>query len=93
MTKTIRQTIVELLKEEALSTRDLAEILDIREKEIFNHLEHIARSVSPKNRLVIKPAQCKKCGFLFKKRSRVTPPSRCPQCKSELIERPRFSIV
>ena len=71
MAKTIRQSIVEMLKQEQLTTFDLAEKLAIKEKEVFGHLEHIIRSLRPKNQLVIKPAQCKSCGFQFKKRSRI----------------------
>ena len=93
MKQTIRQTIVEMLKHKQLSARDLSEILDSKETEIIDHLEHIVRSVRPLNRLTVKPARCKQCGFQFNKRNRIKSPSRCPQCKSELIERPRFFIV
>lgn len=85
--------IVELLQQEQLSALDLSEKLGVKEKEIFEHLEHITRSLRPTKRLVVESAQCKKCGFQFKKRNRIKPPSRCPGCKSELIQRPRFSIV
>jgi hypothetical protein len=91
--KTLRQTFVELLKDEELSALDLSGILAIREKEVFDHLEHISRSLGSRSRLVIKPAQCKKCGFRFRKRTRMSSPSRCPQCKGEFIERPRYSIA
>ncbi|RLF80089.1 transcriptional regulator, partial [Thermococci archaeon] len=40
--------------------------------------------------LLIQPAQCKKCGFIFKPEIRI--PGRCPKCKSEWIEEPRFKI-
>ena len=92
MAKTIRQSIVEMLEQEELTTFDLAEKLAIKEKEVLGHLEHIIRSLRPKNQLVIEPAQCKSCGFQFKKRSRIKSPSRCPQCRSELIQRSRFFI-
>lgn len=92
MTKTIRQTIVALLEQETLSTLDLADILLLKEKEVAEHLEHISRSLRPQKLLVMESARCRKCGFQFKKRSRLSPPSRCPQCKSESIERARLSI-
>lgn len=93
MTKTIRQTIVALLEREALSTLELADILLLKEKEIAEHLEHISRSLRPQRLVMVESARCKKCGFQFKKRSRLSPPSRCPRCKSECIERARLSIV
>ena len=93
MAKTIRQMIIALLEQEKLSALDLSGELGVKEKEIFEHLEHIARSLRPMKRLVVEPAQCRDCDFKFKKRNRIKPPSRCPQCKSECIQRPRFSIL
>jgi predicted Zn-ribbon and HTH transcriptional regulator len=92
MTKTIRQTMVALLEQQALSTLNLADILLLKEKEVADHLEHISRSLRPHKLLVVESARCKKCGFQFKKRTRLNPPSRCPHCKGESIERARFSI-
>ena len=43
-------------------------------------------------KLKIKPAQCKKCSFTFKERSKVKKPGRCPKCKSEWIMAPLFRI-
>jgi len=85
--------IMELLEQKQLSALQLSGELGITEKEIFEHLEHIARSLKPTKRLVVEPAQCRSCGFPFKKRNRMKPPSRCPRCRSEFIQRPRFSIV
>lgn len=93
MAKTTRQMIVELLEQEQLSALDLSGELGVTEKEIFEHLEHIARSLKPTKRLAVEPAQCKSCGFQFKKRNRIKPPSRCPRCRSELIQRPLFCIL
>jgi len=92
MAKTIRQSIIEMLSQEALSTLDLSVKLGIKEKEISYHLEHIRSSIKPK-KFLIKPSYCKNCGFKFAKRDRLTPPSRCPRCKDEYIENPIFSIV
>jgi len=91
MAKTIRQSIIEMLNQEALSTLELSVKLGIKEKDIFYHLEHIKLSIKPK-KILIEPASCKQCGFIFTKRDRLTPPSRCPRCKGEYIENPRFLI-
>ena len=93
MSKTIRQTIVELLRQEELTTLDLAEILGIREREVADHLEHVARSVGATGRLSVEPARCKKCGFSFTKKKQFKTPSRCPECHSQLIEGARFRVV
>ena len=92
MSKTIRQTIVALLEEEALSALDLAEILGIQEKEVADHMEHVARSLYASRTFHVKPAQCRKCGFTFNKKKQFKRPSRCPQCRSELVTGARFSI-
>jgi predicted Zn-ribbon and HTH transcriptional regulator len=91
MVKTVRQSIIEMLSQETLSAIELSEKLGIKEKEIFFHLEHIKVSIKPK-KILIESSYCKKCGFVFTKRDRFTPPSRCPRCKDEYIETPRFSI-
>lgn len=92
MSKTVRQTIIELLRQQALTAWDLAEILGIKEREVAEHLEHVARSVSCTGKIRVEPARCKQCGFVFTKRKQFKSPSRCPQCRSQQVERPRFSI-
>ena len=43
-------------------------------------------------KLKINPAYCRKCNFVFKERSKISKPSKCPRCKSEWIEAQMFSI-
>jgi predicted Zn-ribbon and HTH transcriptional regulator len=88
---TIRKEIADLLEKEPLDLREISQILRIREKEVLDHLQHIARSVHPR-KLTMEPAACLHCGFVFKKRERFSTPSRCPLCKSESISPPRYRI-
>ena len=90
--KTIRQEMADILLDAKMTSLELSQALSVKEKEVVNRLEHIARSVVKGKRFVVEPALCKKCGFLFKKRKRFTIPGRCPVCKGESIERPRFGI-
>jgi predicted Zn-ribbon and HTH transcriptional regulator len=90
---TIRQLIKELLLEEALSSLELSQRLSLPEKEVLDHLTHIARAPGPGYRFQITPAICNNCGFAFRKRERLTMPSRCPICHHESIRRPRFALV
>lgn len=90
---TPRQAIKELLQEETLSSLELSRLLSLPEKEVLEHLEHIARAPGPGLRFLLIPAECKHCGFVFKKRERLTTPSRCPLCHHESIRRPRFVLV
>jgi len=89
---TIRKEIASLLEKESLDLREISQTLRIREKEVLDHLQHIARSVHPR-KLTMDPATCLQCGFVFKKRERFSTPSRCPICKSESVTPPRYQIT
>jgi transcriptional regulator len=91
--QTLRQLIKELLLEESLSSLELSQRLSVSEKDILDHLTHIARAPGPGWQFQKTPAVCKNCGFAFKKRERLTIPSRCPICHHESIRRPRFALV
>jgi len=92
--ETLRQEIISLLQRgNPVSMRDISQELSISEKEVNAHLEHISRTMHHKGkRLVITPARCSKCGFAFRKRSRLKKPSRCPLCRSESIEEPLYAV-
>ncbi len=91
MKSTLRKEIAEALEHETLDLREISKRFGIREREALDHLGHIARSARPK-RLVMDPATCQRCGFIFKKRERFSAPSRCPICRSESIAPPRYMI-
>ena len=91
--QTIRHQMIELLKEEEMTAIELSQTLRIPEKEVYEHLPHVSRSVSSRGeRLVIHPAMCLKCGYVFKDRRRFTRPGRCPRCKESHLQRPAFQI-
>ena len=76
-----------------MNARDLSRQVGIAEKEVYGHLEHIARSLPLQGkRLVTRPSQCLACGYVFKKRSRLTRPGRCPRCRKSHLTRPAFRI-
>jgi predicted Zn-ribbon and HTH transcriptional regulator len=89
---TLRKKIAEALRRERLDLREISQLFGIKEREVLDHLQHIAKSAYPK-RLTMEPAHCKQCGFSFKKRTRLNTPGRCPLCKSESISPPRFQII
>ncbi len=92
--QTIRQKMISLLSQQVCSARELSQMLGIQEKEVYLHLSHIARSVVSRRRsLVVIPSQCLVCGYVFHKRKRLTRPGRCPLCKGERIEEPRYQVV
>jgi predicted Zn-ribbon and HTH transcriptional regulator len=90
---TVRRRILAELEDGPLSSRDLSGLVGIPEKEVAIHLEHIRQSLHRiGTRIVVRPAECVKCGFVFDKRGRLTRPSRCPVCRSESIHPPLFSL-
>ncbi len=92
MVQTLRKDIAEALAREPMDLRDISQRFGIKEKDVIEHLQHIAKSTRGK-RLKMEPAYCRECDFSFKKRDRLNTPSRCPRCKSESIVPPRFQIV
>jgi predicted Zn-ribbon and HTH transcriptional regulator len=92
-TGTIRQQIFDLLCRHTLDSRALSQQLSVAEKEVLTHLPHLARSAKSKGkRLIIHPANCQKCHFIFRDRSRFTKPGRCPRCKGTHLTPPLFSL-
>lgn len=92
--KTQRQQIIELLKHNELSAREISALLGIKEKDVCVHLTHIERSVSARGEKIhIRASRCRKCGYVFKDRRRFTRPGRCPRCKGSYIEEPVFKIL
>jgi hypothetical protein len=91
--KTIRKEIILLLVDKEMNAKEISSVVGIGEKEVYTHLSHIARSVKhQRKKLIIKPAECLGCGYVFEKRKRFTRPSRCPICKSEHIQNPMYRI-
>ncbi len=91
--QTIRQQIIEFLSNKEMGGKELSQSVGIREKEVYDHLSHIARSVNARRKkLIIIPSRCLECGYIFEDRKRYSPPSRCPRCKSEHIQDPTYRV-
>ena len=91
--KTIRKEMILLLEHKEMDAREISSAVGVREKEVYTHLNHISRSIKHQGKkLIIKPAECLGCGYVFEKRKRFTRPSRCPICKSEHIRNPMYRI-
>ena len=90
---TIRQHIIDLLTQREMNATELSQDLGIREKEVYEHLPHISRSVAAQGKmLVILPSQCLSCGYVFEERKRFTRPSRCARCRGTHLQRPAYVI-
>jgi hypothetical protein len=90
---TIRERMRAVLREGPATARDLSRRLGVPEREIADHLEHLARSLRHgSERLVMEPPACLACGFAFRGRTRPRRPSHCPRCRSRRITLPRFHV-
>ncbi len=90
---TRREQIIEILKQTPQTVTQLANFFQLKPKDIETDLEHIKKSVKAKNlKLIIEPTYCEKCNFIFKERSRIRKPGKCPKCNSESISEPVFYI-
>jgi predicted Zn-ribbon and HTH transcriptional regulator len=91
--QTLRRHIMTFLREQERDARDLSEALGLKEKEVYEHLVHVERSVAAAGgKFIVIPSQCRLCGYVFENRRRLTRPSRCPQCKRSKLQNPFFRI-
>ena len=86
---TIRQGILSLLEYGEMTVGEFSRAIGQSEKELYVHLEHLLKSKS----LLIIPAECLSCGFVFKKREKVKKPGKCPICRKTYIQQPMFAVV
>jgi len=91
--RTRRQEIRALLSDRAWTVDELAARYLVPRRVIVDDLEHIARTVAPRQRIEILAPVCNACGFRFKDRKRFSDPSRCPRCKNEHLPLQRLRIV
>ena len=92
--KTVRQAIFDELLGGMRTVRELSQALGISEKEVISHLGHVEKSSEQRGyEFIMKPSECLKCGFVFERRERVKKPSRCPECRSELLTNPTFRLI
>lgn len=82
---------MEILQQNKQSAQQLANYFQVQLRDILEDLGHIEKSIKPR-KLMAAPAYCKSCNFVFKERSKVSKPSKCPRCRSEWIEAQMFFI-
>jgi len=91
--ETVRRQIRALLEKGPHSAKEISFAIRMPEKEVENHLEHLRKSLHTEGRRLMQvPAECRGCGFVFRKRDRLKAPGRCPVCKGESISDPSFRV-
>jgi transcriptional regulator len=83
-----RKHLLEALEPTPRSLSDLAAQFGVSRKDVEDALPHLVRSArAAGRRLLVVPARCRDCGFTFDE-SRLSRPSRCPQCRSTSLHEP-----
>ncbi len=93
--ETRRKKIIDILleSENPISPEEIAIRLDEQNVNlIYSDMEHVVKTLKSLNyKVIAEPPVCKKCGYVFKK-TLYKKPSRCPKCKSEWIQEPRYLV-
>ena len=87
-----RRDLVALLAAGPRTASSLARQVGLRRGDIEEDLRHAVRSAQASGHdIVVEPARCKACGFLFDA-TVLTKPSRCPVCKGSRLFEPLLHI-
>ncbi len=90
--RTTRQRIAEFLRKEPAEAGRLAIEFGVTSETALTHVEHIAESLDGTDeQLLVSPPECRECGFT-EFDDLLNRPSRCPECKSENVAEPAFTI-
>ncbi len=90
--RTTRERIVSRLRSEPATPSALAAAFGITSGSALSHVEHVSRSLEHGDeQLLVAPPTCRDCGFSGFD-DPLNRPSRCPECKSESVEEPAFTI-
>jgi predicted Zn-ribbon and HTH transcriptional regulator len=90
--RTTRQRIAGILREEPAEAGRLANEFGVTARAALSHVEHIAESLDGTDEeLLVSPPECRDCGFTDFD-DLLNRPSRCPECKSESVAEPAFTI-
>ncbi|OQY68114.1 MAG: hypothetical protein B6D46_04430 [Polyangiaceae bacterium UTPRO1] len=90
---TPRQAIARELAVAPCTAHALSALVQVPEKDVVGHLEHLARSLRRRGaRLEVEAAHCRDCGYVFRGRRRLARPTACPRCHGQHLQAPVFSI-
>jgi predicted Zn-ribbon and HTH transcriptional regulator len=89
---TVRRDIAQILSAGPRSISSLARELGLDRRDAEDDLRHVIRSARAEGHaVVVEPARCKQCGFLFGE-DRLSKPGKCPACRGTRIFEPQISI-
>jgi predicted Zn-ribbon and HTH transcriptional regulator len=84
---------MELVSAEPRTASSLARELGLDRREMEDDLRHMIRSARAAGyAVIVEPARCKGCGFVFDG-DRLTKPGRCPACRGSRIFEPLIRVA
>ena len=87
-----RREVIAILSAGPRTASSVARELGLERRDVDSELRHVIRSArAAGQRVIIEPARCKTCGFVFDT-DRLTKPGRCPACKGSRLYEPLISL-
>jgi predicted Zn-ribbon and HTH transcriptional regulator len=88
-----RKDLIALLQVESRSVSSIARDLHLPKGDVEDDLRHLIRSARATGHdVVIEPAVCRACGFVFGD-DRLAKPGRCPACRASRIVEAQIRIA
>jgi predicted Zn-ribbon and HTH transcriptional regulator len=87
-----RRHLLDLLSDQPRSVSSVARELGLKRGDVEEDFVHLIRSArAAGHRVVVEPARCRSCGFLFDER-KLSKPGKCPACRGTRIFEPQIRI-
>ena len=88
-----RRHLLELVSEAPRTASSLARELGLDRRDMEDDLRHMIRSARASgHQVIVEPARCKNCGFVFEE-DRLQKPGRCPACRESRIFEPLIRVA
>ena len=89
---TFRRDLVKILSAQPRSVSSIARELGLDRRDVEEDLRHAIRTAEAAGHtIVIEPARCKQCGFVFGA-DRLAKPGKCPECKGSRLYEAQIRI-
>jgi transcriptional regulator len=87
-----RRDLVRALSDQPRSVSSLARELGLARRDLEEDLRHAIRSAEAAgHHVIIEPARCKECGFVFGS-DRLAKPGKCPSCRGSRLYEAQIRI-
>lgn len=89
---TFRKDLLRLVTAGPRSASSIARELGLKRGDIEDDLRHLIRSArAAGHRVVVIPARCRSCGFVFGE-DRLSKPGKCPECRGTRLYEPQIRV-